>query len=297
MADPRRSVPRPRKEHNDNEPRVKAEDLYNPHDVCEGAVEYVLRNVNTVQYIIKSIEEITGNPFQRDRIKCLPLVPHGGAAHDAEGLTPDRVLAGYIWRSARADCTAKDIVLLEDHIIRQFSAKHAEAFLKKKGVGPKRDGSTPSSSSSAPFGETLSTSTQLLQLLLVESQQPVLRQVERNIRHELIHAFDDARGIVESSDCLHQACSEVRAARLSGDCFVGQEMRKGRFNFFEGGQKCVRRLAVMAVERNPVCRGFSERAVDTVMPKCYSDYEPFAAPVYALGSYGETQFPNATLKL
>ncbi|KPA80096.1 hypothetical protein ABB37_05097 [Leptomonas pyrrhocoris] len=295
MTDAHRPEPLPAKGREDATAEVNVDNLYSPHDVCEGAVEYVLRNVNTVQYMIKSIEEIAGAPFRRDRIKCLPLVPHSEAAHDAHGLTPDRVLAGYMWRSARADCKAKDVVLLEDHIIRLFNTKHAEAFLKKKDSAPT---SSSSSSSSNPLAQTpLSSSSQLLQQLLVASQQPVLHQVERNLRHELIHAFDDARGTVESADCLHQACSEIRAARLSGDCFVGQEMRKGRFNFFEGGQKCVHRRAVMAVERNPVCRGFSQRAVDTVMAKCYSDYEPFAAPVYSLGSYGDTQFPNGTLKL
>ena len=277
----------------DAKTETNVDNLFSPHDVCEAAVEYVLRNVNTVQYLIRSIEEVTGTSFQRDRIKCLPLVPYRGAAYDAAGLTPDRVFAGYMWRSARADCKAKDVVLLEDHIIRLFNAKQAESFLQKKQSEEAKN-DAPSSSLSSP---SPSTSPQLLQELLVDSQQPVLHQVERNIRHELIHAFDDARGTIESSDCVHQACSEIRAARLSGDCFVGQEMRKGRFNFFEGGQKCVRRRAVMAVERNPVCRGFSERAVDTVLTKCYSDYEPFAAPVYSLGSYGDTQFPNGTLKL
>jgi mitochondrial inner membrane protease ATP23 len=303
MLEFRHSTPSPAaaERSDDTTGAVKAEDLYSAHDVCESAVEYVLRNVNTVQYMIKSIEDITGIPFRRDRIKCLPLVPHQRAAHDAAGLTPDRVFAGYMWRSARSDCKAKDVVLLEDHIIRLFNTKHAQAFLKKKREAEANRGGAPPTSSlpaSSPSPDTSSAaSSSLLQQLLGESQQAVLHQVERNIRHELIHAFDDARGVIESSDCLHQACSEIRAARLSGDCFVGQEMRKGRFNFFDGGQKCVRRRAVMAVERNPVCRGFSERAVDTVMTKCYSDYEPFAAPVYSLGSYGDAMFPNGTLKL
>ncbi|KAK7199882.1 Peptidase M76 family [Novymonas esmeraldas] len=266
--------------------------LYSPHEVCEAAVDYVLRNVNTVQYMIQSIEGITGAAFQRHRIKCLPRVPHGSASPTpTAGLTPDRVLAGYMWHSARSDCRAKDIVLMEDHIVRLFNTKHAAAFLKKD----KGDHQTqPAASSSTPsvVGEP-----SRLERLLTGSQQPVLQEVERNIRHELVHAFDDARGRIESSDCVHQACSEIRAARLSGDCFVGQEARKGRFNIFDGGQKCVRRRAIIAVDHNPVCRGFSERAVETAFHKCYSDYEPFAAPIYALGSYGDAHFTNGTLKL
>lgn len=274
------------------EATTAASALYSPHDVCEAAVDYVLRNVNTVQYLLRSIEEISGTTFHRDRIKCLPAAPRNRpASSPASGLTPDRVFAGYMWRSARADCQAKDIVLLEDHINRLFNVKQAESFLKKY--------TEPVSSAESPAADSPVSGTTALKLqrLLAGSQQAVLEQMERNIRHELVHAFDDARGHIESADCMHQACSEIRAARLSGDCFVGQEVRKGRFNFFEGGQKCVRRRAVMAVDRNPVCRGFSERAVDTVFQRCYSDYEPFAAPVYALGSYGGDHFENGTLKL
>ncbi|GET93238.1 hypothetical protein, conserved [Leishmania tarentolae] len=285
----------------DAQQESRVEELYSPHDVCEAAVDYVLRHVNTVQYMIQSMEEITGKPFLRDRIKCLPAVPHGKTSCSATtGLNPDRVFAGYMWRSARSDCQAKDVVLLEDHIVRFFNMKNAAAFLnKEKGVHESATSSpttldAAATASSSPF--TTSRPSQL-ECLLAGSQLPVLEQVERNIRHELVHAFDDARGMIESSDCVHQACSEIRAARLSGDCFVGQEVRKGRFNFFEGGQKCVRRRAIMAVDRNPVCRGFSERAVDTVFSKCYSDYEPFAAPIYALGSYGDKQFANGTLKV
>ncbi|KAG5490041.1 hypothetical protein JKF63_00160 [Porcisia hertigi] len=277
------------------------EALYSAHEVCESAVDYVLRNVNTVQYLIQSIEGVTGKPFLRDRIKCLPLAPRDRAFPGAAtGLTPDRVFAGYMWRTARPDCRAKDVVLLEEHLVHLFNTKRANAFLKNDKELNERTTSSLSTSvdaaSAAPAPLSTSVPSQL-ERLLVASQLPVLEQVERNIRHELVHAFDDARGRIESSDCVHQACSEIRAARLSGDCFVGQEAQKGRFNFFEGGQKCVRRRATVAVDRNPVCRGFSERAVDTVFQKCYSDYEPFAAPIYALGSYGDTQFPNGTLRL
>ncbi|KAG5463992.1 hypothetical protein LSCM1_00171 [Leishmania martiniquensis] len=283
-------------------PTVKRADaLYSPHEVCEAAVDYVLRNVNTVQYMIQSIEEITGKPFLRTRIKCLPAASRVEAScSTVTGLLADGVFAGYMWRSARPDCEAKDVVLLEDHIVRLFNTKHAVAFLKKEKGIEEHTASILSTSRPPAVASSLpppSAAPSRLEHLLAASQRPVLDQVERNIRHELVHAFDDARGVIESSDCLHQACSEIRAARLSGDCFVGQEMRKGRFNFFESGQQCVRRRAVVAVDRNPVCRGFSERAVDTVFSKCYSDYEPFAAPIYALGSYGDTRFANETLKL
>ncbi|KAG8346235.1 putative Peptidase M76 family [Trypanosoma vivax] len=223
------------------------------HRVCEAAVDEVLATVNTVQYIIQSIEQISHAPFRRERIKCVSLKPktdRGNAA--AACLMDGSTAAGYMWRRARDDCEKGDILLLEEHVVNPQS-------VDTPGKEVVLDGKT-------------------------------LLAVERSLRHELIHAFDDVRGFVEAADCSHQACSEIRAARLSGDCFVGEEFRRGRFDPLSGGMKCVRRRAIMAVDKNPLCRDFSERAVERVFQRCYSDYEPFAAPIYAMGSYGKERF-------
>ncbi|RNF10194.1 mitochondrial inner membrane protease ATP23 [Trypanosoma conorhini] len=224
------------------------------HQQCEAAVDEVLASVNTVQYLIKSIDEITGRPFKRERVRCVSLNRGGRSSGDdvsgnGAGLSDGNVMAGYMWRRAREDCEKGDILLVEELM-----------------VGKASNGST-----NTPDRRTVET-------------------VERSLRHELIHAFDDARGVIDSSDCMHQACSEIRAARLSGDCFVGEELKRGRLDPLRSGMLCVKRRATLAVERNPICRGFSERAVERVFQRCYSDYEPFAAPIYAMGSYGEKLF-------
>jgi hypothetical protein len=41
---------------------------------------------------------------------------------------------------------------------------------------------------------------------------------ELTLTHELVHAYDHCRAYVDWSNCVHHACSEVRAANLSGDC-------------------------------------------------------------------------------
>jgi inner membrane protease ATP23 len=38
------------------------------------------------------------------------------------------------------------------------------------------------------------------------------------LTHELVHAYDHCRAYVDWTNCVHHACSEVRAANLSGDC-------------------------------------------------------------------------------
>ncbi len=120
-------------------------------------------------------------------------------------------------------------------------------------------------------------------IVLLEEMLRERDDVERAVRHELVHAFDDARGEIEPTNCYHQACSEIRAARLSGDCFIGEEIKRGRVGTVSG-RDCCQRRAILAVENNPLCRGFGARSVEVVMPRCYRDFEPFVSTPYAMGS-------------
>ena len=43
---------------------------------------------------------------------------------------------------------------------------------------------------------------------------------ELTLTHELIHAYDHCRAYMNWSNCVHHACSEIRAANLSGDCHM-----------------------------------------------------------------------------
>ena len=48
-------------------------------------------------------------------------------------------------------------------------------------------------------------------------------EVSHALVHELVHAYDHCRGAdLDWTDCEHHACSEVRAASLSGDCHFKQ---------------------------------------------------------------------------
>ena len=53
-------------------------------------------------------------------------------------------------------------------------------------------------------------------------------QVEDALSHELIHAYDDCRvKDFDQRNCKQVACSEIRAANLSGDCKWTREMLRG----------------------------------------------------------------------
>ena len=124
----------------------------------------------------------------------------------------------------------------------------------------------------------------LADLLPSGSESELDREVEKNLRHELIHAFDDARGEIDPTDCDHHACSEIRAARLSGDCFWRTGDLRGSAQGAVGIY-CVEARATTAVDLNPYCRGYAERAVERMFPKCYKDYEPFVRPLYDFGHF------------
>ncbi|KAI9143886.1 peptidase M76 family-domain-containing protein [Paraphysoderma sedebokerense] len=95
--------------------------------------------------------------------------------------------------------------------------------------------------------------------------------------HELIHAHDYSKYQYDWTNCLHHACTEIRAANLSGDCGFGREIARGMMTFRKQHQSCVKRRATLAVRYNPHCSGpgVAEKAVDSVFESCFSDHSPF----------------------
>lgn len=102
---------------------------------------------------------------------------------------------------------------------------------------------------------------------------------EVTLTHELIHAFDTCRAHVDFTDCDHHACTEIRAANLSGDCDYGAELSRGHIPSFTGNhQKCVSRRATLSVSANPKCPNkMPVDAVDRMLAPCLADKAPFYA--------------------
>lgn len=105
------------------------------------------------------------------------------------------------------------------------------------------------------------------------------RKAHNTMRHELLHAYDYCRARVDWRNLFHHACTEVRAANLSGDCDFGDEARRGRILFKNHHRDCVRRRAVLSVAANKACLGTAqaEEAVEKVFDLCYADLEPFGS--------------------
>ncbi|KAM5289000.1 mitochondrial inner membrane protease ATP23 homolog [Ctenodactylus gundi] len=101
--------------------------------------------------------------------------------------------------------------------------------------------------------------------------------MNRVVTHELIHAFDHCRAHVDwFTSVRHLACSEVRAANLSGDCSLINEIFRLRFGLKRHHQTCVRDRAILSMlaVRN-ISREAARKAVDDVFESCFNDHEPF----------------------
>lgn len=101
-------------------------------------------------------------------------------------------------------------------------------------------------------------------------QEPEELQVT-TLRHELIHAYDGCPTPIDLTDCKSVACSEVRAASLSGECDFLMEMRRGRFGGF---RDCVKRRAGLSVSMH----GFKvdvNDCIESVFDECINNKSPF----------------------
>ncbi|OXB36772.1 mitochondrial inner membrane protease ATP23 [Cryptococcus neoformans] len=103
------------------------------------------------------------------------------------------------------------------------------------------------------------------------------KHMEDTLAHELVHAFDHCRFKVDWGNLRHHACSEIRAANLSGDCRFTREVKRGFYAFNKQHQACVKRRAILSVLANPACTSpdMAEKAVNEVWESCFTDTRPF----------------------
>jgi len=116
-----------------------------------------------------------------------------------------------------------------------------------------------------------------LGIVLCENRFISKQHMEDTLAHELVHAYDNKKFNVDWRNCLHHACTEIRASSLSGDCKFTREFLRGHFRFAKHHQTCVKRRAVLSLRQNPACSapGVAERAVAEVFRSCFQDTRPF----------------------
>uniref|UniRef100_UPI00398E9A42 mitochondrial inner membrane protease ATP23 homolog n=1 Tax=Pristiophorus japonicus TaxID=55135 RepID=UPI00398E9A42 len=118
---------------------------------------------------------------------------------------------------------------------------------------------------------------EISQIVLCQNNIHQQRHMNRVVTHELVHMFDHCRAHVDwFHNIKHLACSEIRAANLSGECTFVNELSRFHFGLKQHHQKCVRERAsrsILAVRK--VSQEIAEKAVDDVFDICFNDHEPF----------------------
>nr|XP_058957141.1 mitochondrial inner membrane protease ATP23 homolog [Pocillopora verrucosa]XP_058957142.1 mitochondrial inner membrane protease ATP23 homolog [Pocillopora verrucosa] len=115
------------------------------------------------------------------------------------------------------------------------------------------------------------------EMFLCENTIYTQKAMDTVLTHELIHAFDNCRVKYNPDNVRHLACTEIRAANLSGDCFFSREAF-GRFKFRWKAhqQECVKERAVksMLCVRD-ISKEEAQEVVESVFDACFHDTEPF----------------------
>jgi mitochondrial inner membrane protease ATP23 len=97
----------------------------------------------------------------------------------------------------------------------------------------------------------------------------------RTVHHELIHAIDMCRTNMDPlRNCIHMACTEIRAENLSGECSFWKDLH--RIKTLKGhGRECVKRRALLSVRANPNCTARAEDFVNAAFNRCNVDFYPY----------------------
>ncbi|KZF21563.1 hypothetical protein L228DRAFT_283712 [Xylona heveae TC161] len=102
--------------------------------------------------------------------------------------------------------------------------------------------------------------------------------LEDTMAHEMVHAYDHLRFKVDRGNLRHQACTEIRASTLSGECrFTREFFTRGQWKITEQLQECVRRRATLSMMGRPGVKDdvHAARVVNEVWDSCFSDTRPF----------------------
>lgn len=242
--------------------KCKSAKLQSTMTSCDGYVEAGLTKNKTIQFLIQNLISMGCKPPE-GFIECLDC--EGKPVSGGFGMLQEEIIQSKNTndvdrinnnpeqrinqpaRNKKPDCTR-----LSEDIIDQFQ----------------RDREGTSKLSLRP------------EIYLCEDNVTGQKHANTIITHELIHAIDMCRAKMDPlRNCMHLACTEIRAENLSGECNMSWEFLRGKLeggtSLFGHGKNCVRRRAIDSVRANPNCNSRAELYVDAAMERCYADTFPF----------------------
>jgi len=115
-------------------------------------------------------------------------------------------------------------------------------------------------------------------ILLCSNYMKGRSHLEDTLSHEMVHAWDYLRFKIDEKNLRHQACTEIRASTLSGECrFTREFFGKSQWKITEQLQECVRRRAALSLKARPECKDdvHAARIINEVWDSCFTDTRPF----------------------
>mmetsp|Transcript_26067 Transcript_26067/g.63619 ORF Transcript_26067/g.63619 Transcript_26067/m.63619 type:complete len:246 (+) Transcript_26067:116-853(+) len=222
---------------------------------CDGYIEQGLQNNPTIQFLIQNLVDM-GCPPPAGFMRCL-------------------------------DCEGKPVSggfgMLQEESVDKSSLSSSSSSLKvgdRSNFRDKPDCTRPRQDILDQFQREKEGKSKLsLRPEIYICQEHVAGPQHANtiLAHELIHAIDMCRTKMDPlHNCMHLACTEIRAENLSGECNMSWEFMRGKLDGWLGhGQECVRRRAIDSVRANPNCTKNASAYVDAAMERCYKDTFPF----------------------
>ncbi|CAM9907478.1 unnamed protein product [Ascophyllum nodosum] len=89
------------------------------------------------------------------------------------------------------------------------------------------------------------------QVVLCDDKEVTQTMVDHTMAHELVHAYDQCRVKLDRSNCLHVACTEIRASNTSGECSFNMEFLRGNWRWGGQQKECVKRRAELSLKATP----------------------------------------------
>lgn len=112
-------------------------------------------------------------------------------------------------------------------------------------------------------------------IILCHDQLLSKTHLKDTLAHELIHAYDQATVKIDFKNISHLACTEIRAASLSGECRFLREVSRGYLQVAKHHQECVKRRAILGVTQGGHSKENATMAVMSVFIPCFNDTAPF----------------------
>lgn len=115
------------------------------------------------------------------------------------------------------------------------------------------------------------------QIVLCENNIYSQGHMDETLTHELVHSYDYCRAQLDWDNLRHLACTEVRAANLSGECFFWKEtFARLKFGWKKHHQTCVKERASKSMQCvRDMTDAEARAAVDSVFQTCFMDTDPF----------------------